>query len=106
MKNLTNQLSDAFIDTKKVTKLYILTANTPAQINVPVGQLTNKSKIHLKRGRLVGSKNVTPRKRRTQEKLDTLKEIIKMTDQFKIDKSIALEEAQIIQEAPEEAHIE
>ena len=29
-----------------------------------------------------------------------------MTDQFKIDKSIALEEAQIIQKAPEEAHIE
>ena len=29
-----------------------------------------------------------------------------MIDQFKIDKSIALEEAQIIQKAPEEAHIE
>ena len=29
-----------------------------------------------------------------------------MTDQFKIDKSIALEEAQIMQKAPEEAHIE
>ena len=29
-----------------------------------------------------------------------------MTDQFKIDKSIALEKAQIIQKAPEEAHIE
>ena len=30
---------------------------------------------------------------RTQEKLGTLEEAIKMTDQFKIDKSIALEEA-------------
>ncbi|RVW27458.1 hypothetical protein CK203_094382 [Vitis vinifera] len=29
-----------------------------------------------------------------------------MTDQFKIDKSIALEEAQIMQKAPEEVHIE
>ena len=29
-----------------------------------------------------------------------------MTDQFKIDKSIALEEAQIMQKAPKEAHIE
>ena len=29
-----------------------------------------------------------------------------MTDQFKIDKSIALKEAQIMQKAPEEAHIE
>ena len=59
----------------------------------------------MKRGRPVGSKDV-PWKRRTQEKLGTLKEAIKMTDQFKIDKSIALEEAQIIQKAPEEAHIE
>ena len=42
---------------------------------------------------------------KTQEKLGTLKETIKMTDRFKIDKSIVLEEAQIIQEAPKEAHI-
>ena len=59
----------------------------------------------MKHGRPVGSKDVTPRKRRTQEKLGTLEEAIKMTDQFKIDKSIALEETQIIQEAHEEAHI-
>ena len=49
---------------------------------------------------------VTPRKRRTQEKLGTLKKTIKMTDRFKIDKSIALKEAQIMQKAPEKAHIE
>ena len=60
----------------------------------------------MKRGRPVGSKDVTPRKRRTQEKLDTLEETIKITDQFKIDKSIALEEAQVMQKAPEDAHIE
>ena len=29
LQNLANQLPDAFIDTKKVTKSYILTANTP-----------------------------------------------------------------------------
>ncbi|WJZ80818.1 hypothetical protein VitviT2T_000703 [Vitis vinifera] len=106
LQNLANQLPDAFIDTKKVTKLYIPTANTPARIDVPVRQLTNESKIRLKRGRPVGSKDVTPRKRRTQEKLDTLEETIKITDQFKIDKSIALEEAQVMQKAPEDAHIE
>ena len=60
-----------------MTKSYISTANTPARIDVPVGQLTNESKIRLKRGRLVGSKDVTPQKRRTQEKLGTLKETIK-----------------------------
>ncbi|RVW59189.1 Copia protein [Vitis vinifera] len=106
LQNLANQLPDAFIDTKKVTKSHIPAANTPARIDVPVGQLTNESKIRLKRGRPVGSKDVTPRKRRTQEKLGTLEEAIKMTDQFKIDKSIALEEAQIMQKAPEEVHIE
>ena len=96
LQNLANQLPDAFIDTKKVTKSHIPAANTPARIDVPVGQLTNESKIRLKHGRSVGSNDITPRKRRAQEKLGTLEETIKMTDQFKIDKSIALEETQII----------
>ncbi|KAL6313754.1 hypothetical protein AAG906_010173 [Vitis piasezkii] len=99
LQNLANQLPDAFIDTKKVTKSHILAANTPARIDVLVGRLTNESKIRLKRGRPVGSKDVTPMKRRTQEQLGTLEETIKMTDQFKIDKSIAPEEAQIMQKA-------
>ena len=77
MQNLANQLPDAFIDIKKVTKSYILAANTPTRIDVPVGQLTNESKICLERDRPVGSKNVTPRKRRTQEKLGTLEDAIK-----------------------------
>ena len=68
--------------------------------------LRNESKIRLKHGRLVRSKDVTPRKRRTQEKLGILEEAIKMTDQFKIDKPITLEEAHIEQKVPEEEHIE
>ena len=36
LKSLANQLPDAFIDTKKVTKSYILTANTPTKIDVLV----------------------------------------------------------------------
>ena len=79
-----------------MTKSYIPATNTPTRIDVPIRQLINESKIRLKHGRHVGSKNVTPQKRRTQEKLDTLKEAIKMTDQFKVDKSIALEETQIM----------
>ncbi|KAL6328034.1 hypothetical protein AAG906_033301 [Vitis piasezkii] len=81
LQNLANQLQDAFIDTKKVTKSHIPAANTPAQIDIPIGQLTNEYKIRLKRGRPVGSKDVTPRNRRTQEKIGTLEETIKMTDQ-------------------------
>ena len=96
MQNLANQLQDAFIDTKKVTKSHILATNTPTRIDVPTGQLTNESKICLKRGRPVGSKDVTPWKKRTQEKLGTLEEVVKMTDPSKIDKSIALKEAQIM----------
>ena len=83
-----------------MTKSYIPAANTPAQIDVPIRQLTNESKIRLKRGRPVNSKDITSQNRRTQEKLGTLKEVIKMTDQFKVDKSIALEETQIMQKAP------
>ena len=60
----------------------------------------------MKRGRPIGSNDVTPQKRITKEKLGTLEEAIKMTDQSKIDTSIALKEAQIMQKAPEEAHIE
>ena len=37
LQNLANQLQDAFIDTKKVTKSYILTANTPTRIDILVG---------------------------------------------------------------------
>ena len=73
MQNLANQLPDAFIDTKKVTKSPLLTANTATCFDVLAGQLTDKYKIHLKCGRPVGSKDVTPKKKKTQEKLDTLK---------------------------------
>ena len=76
LQNLTNQLPDAFIDTKKVTRSHILATNTLVRIDVPIGQLTNESKIRLKRGRPVGSNDVTPRKRRTQEKLGTLEEVM------------------------------
>ena len=41
-----------------------------------------------------------------QEKLNTLKETIKMTNQSKIDKYLTPKKTQIMQKAPEEAHIE
>ena len=66
LKNFANQLPDAFIDTKKVTKSHVLAANTPTRINVHKGQLANESQKCLKRGRPFGSKDTTPRKRRTQ----------------------------------------
>ena len=75
LQNLVNKLSDAFIDTKKVTKSYISAANAPSQIDFPEGQLANESKIHPKRGKPIGSKDITPWKRRTQRRIDTLEEV-------------------------------
>ena len=45
LHNLANQLPDAFVDAKKVTKSHIPTANAPVRINVPEGLLANESKI-------------------------------------------------------------
>ena len=60
LQNLTNQLPDAFIDTKKVTKSHISAANSPTRIDVLEGQLVNEFKIHLKHERPIGLKDVTP----------------------------------------------
>ena len=79
-----------------MTKSYIRAANTPAQIDVPIRQLTNESKIRLKRGRPVNSNDVTPQKRKILGKLDILEKVIKMTDQSKIDISIAPKKTQIM----------
>ena len=59
LQNLTNQLLDAFIDTKKVTKSHIPIANALAWIDVPKGQVTNESQIRLKCGKPIGSKDIT-----------------------------------------------
>ena len=39
LQNLTNQLSDAFVDAKKVTKSHIPVVNALARIEVPQGQI-------------------------------------------------------------------
>ena len=69
LQNLANHLPNAFIDTKKVTKSYILVANTPARIDILVGQLTNESKIRLKRGKSVSSNDVAPRRGKPKKNL-------------------------------------
>ena len=48
LQNLANQLPNAFIDTKKVTKSHIPVANAPARIDVLEEQFANESKICLK----------------------------------------------------------
>ena len=75
LQNIANQLLYAFIDTKKVTKSHIPTANARAWINVLEGQLANESKIRLKRERPIFSKDITPWKRRTQMRIDIPEEV-------------------------------
>ena len=51
MKGLANQLPNAFLDAKKVTKSFSLTDNVLVQIDVLKRQLNNESKAHLKSDR-------------------------------------------------------
>ena len=62
LQKITSQLPDAFTDTTKVTKSYILAANTLARINIPIGKTAimaanESSMTHLKHGRPLGSKD-------------------------------------------------
>ena len=75
LQNISNQLPDAFIDTKKVTKSHILAMNALVQIDVLEGQLANKSQICLKHERIIGSKDLTLRKLRTRRKIGALEEV-------------------------------
>ena len=56
---------------KKIIESYIPTENAPARVKILEGKhdKTNESKVCLKRGRPIGSKDKIPRKRKTQEKL-------------------------------------
>ena len=67
LQEIANQLSDAFTDTKRVTKSYIPTVNAPARIESLKGQfeneVTNESKTRLKHGRPIGSKDKNSRKK-------------------------------------------
>ncbi|GKE81204.1 hypothetical protein Tco_1551204, partial [Tanacetum coccineum] len=65
-------ISDAFTDTKRVTKSHIPAANAPARVEIPNKQAGNniaqESQKRLKRGRPIGSKDKTPSKRKGTEK--------------------------------------
>ncbi|KAL6576893.1 hypothetical protein OROMI_011169 [Orobanche minor] len=71
LQNIAGQMPDAFVDTTRITKSYIPAKNVPARTGVPVGQVVTvpaneSSKVRLKRGRPIGSKDSAPRKRKGQ----------------------------------------
>ena len=97
LKNLANQLPDAFVDTKKVTKSHIPAANVPARVDITEGQKAYESKTRSKRGRPIGSKDITPRKRRTNGKKNDHEEsnIENQIPEEIQNEQIALEEVQV-----------
>ena len=97
LKNLANQLPDAFVDTKKVTKSHIPVANVSARVDIIEGQKAYEFKTRSKRGRPIGSKDITPRKRRTNGKKNDHEE-------SNIENQIP-EEIQNEQIAPEEVQV-
>ena len=99
-----------------MTKSHIPTTNALARIKVPEGQKANESKTHLKRGRPIGSKDITLRKMRTQMRIDTLEEVhdkqkapLEAFDKQKAPEVVgeqeALVEAYIKQKTREEAQV-
>ena len=62
-------MSNAFIDSTKVTKSHIPVANITTRIEIPMGKLkysvTNEPKAQLKREQPIGSKETIPRKRKS-----------------------------------------
>ena len=80
-----------------MTKSHIPAANVPARVDIIEGQKTYESKTRSKRGRLIGSKDITPRKRRTNGKQNDHEE-------SNIENQIP-EEIQNEQIAPEEVQV-
>ena len=110
-------MPDAFTDTTKVTKSYIPAANTLAKINIPIGKTVimaanESSMTRLKRGRLLGSKDLIPRKKKIkgqqnpslkenstpEEPTPTISKIITPEAESSIEVTHALEEAIIPEE--------
>ena len=73
LQDLADQLPDAFTDPNKVIKSHIPAVNTPAHIEIPIGDsgnvIASTSKPRLKHGRPIGSKDSFPRKRKSNKLL-------------------------------------
>ena len=61
LQDIANRLPDEFNDATKVTKSHIPAVNAPTRITVPEGQAKiDENPPQLKRGRLIGSKDIVP----------------------------------------------
>ena len=77
LQDLADQLPDAFTNPNKVIKSHIPAVNTPAHIEIPIGDsgnaIASTSKPRLKRGRPIGSKDSFQRKRKSNQLLTPVK---------------------------------
>jgi hypothetical protein len=80
LQQIANQLPDAFIDTKRVTKSYIPAENVAARIEIPLDN--SKCDIRQKRGRPIGSKDKNPRKKREHDKKVGITEVINTSEEI------------------------
>ena len=76
LQQIANQLPDAFVDTKRVTKSYIPAENAPAPIKIPLE--SPKCEIRQKRGRPIGSKDKNPSKKRELNKKVGTSEVVSL----------------------------
>ena len=68
LQAIANRLLNAFNDATKVMKSHIPAVNAPARIAVPGGQAKmDENPPQLKRGRLIGSKDTVPKKKKGKE---------------------------------------
>ena len=111
-----NQLSNVFIDNKKIVKSHIPATNTPTRIAIPIGQSVNTAanelKPHSKCGRLVDVKDKILRKRKVQEKQVAAhkeaipkKQVTEIIDLSKIYEQKSLENKPLEELSPEEDQV-
>ena len=97
LQDLANQLPYAFTNPNKVLKSHIPAVNAPSHIEIPIGDsgnaIASTSKLRLKRGRPIGSKDSFPWKRKSNKLLTPV--------EYNFDE-IAPEEPITIQSAPDE----
>ena len=103
IQRLATQLPDAFTDATKITKSHIPAANTPARIDVPDGQNMNAaheiSKTRQKHGRPIGSKDLIPKKRKSNMNLIKAPEVAQPPEEAQAPKvAQALDEAQPLED--------
>ena len=96
LQDLANQLPDAFTNPNKVIKSHIPAVNTPAHIKFPIGDsgnaIASASKLRLKRGRPIGSKDSFTRKRKSNKLLTPIEYIF---DEITPEEPITIQSAPI-----------